>query len=336
MAVTSLQLTYSEIRSRMALMMPINRSTSNWTSDMSSDVGLMIRSALRKVYYHASLGPGQPTHQWSFLRPWATLTTNAPYETGTITVVDGVVTGSGTTFPTWATNAWMVYGGKYYEVASRASGTSLTLVNTATNNDASAGTEYQLLQYLIDLPSDFASLAGPMYFSPDESDTRIPLVRRGDIELRNWYQDSNRDTLASEPRFFALMKSAIAQSAVDKWRMAIWPSAQQVWNFKFRYNVQMNDLDGTDQYPPGGAQHSEMILEACLAEVEYSYNDGAGPHTEKARELLMASIELDRQISEADSYGRLPVNATCPPPTVAITNNDYVIRDGYTLADYQT
>ena len=43
----------------------------------------------------------------------------------------------------------------------------------------------------------------------------------------------------------------------------------------------------------------------------------------------MASIELDRQISEADSYGRLPVNATCPPPAVAITNSDYVIRDGY-------
>ena len=145
-------------------MMPINRSTSNWTSDMSSDVGLMIRSALAQVYYHASLGPGQPTHQWSFLRPWATLTTNAPYETGTITVVDGVVTGSGTTFPRgppmpgWCTAASIT---KW----RRASGTSLTLANTATNNDASAGTEYQLLQYLIDLPSDFASLAGPMYFA---------------------------------------------------------------------------------------------------------------------------------------------------------------------------
>lgn len=337
MAGTSLQLTYAEIRENIAMMISVNRDPTQWTgTEITNDVSRILRAGLRKAYYPPPLGANQPAHQWSFLRPWATITTNEPYETGTITVADGVVTGSGTTFPTWATNGWLVYSGKYYEVATRGGATSLTLVDTSSDNDASAGTEYQLIQYRVDLPTDFESLAGPMFWHNDQSQNNIPLERYPDIKLMRLYQDSDNETMVDEPRLFAIYPKVHTATAKQTWQAIFWPAFDDVYHLKYRYNVQMSDLDGTDLYPPGGAQHSEMILEACLSEAELKYNDSPGPHQEKFMALLASSIQLDRQISEAETYGVVPVNhPTRTYRTTVATNTDFVIHDGYTLADYE-
>lgn len=337
MATTSLQLTYSEIRSNMALMAPFSRSTGDWTSDMTSDMAICLRGGLRKAYYPPALNPGETPHQWSFLRPSYTLTTNAKYATGTITVVSGAVVLTGGTFPSWAVHGWLAYGGKYYEVATRTSGSLLTLVNTSSDADTSSGTEYELIQYRAVMPSDFEALEGPIYFSPDESLTNLPLERRTGNYLRSLYQDSNTDTWASEPRFYALEPYSIATTAAQTWAMTFWPAPQSAYNFKFRYNVQMFDLDGTDAYPPGGAQHSEMILEACLSEVELKYNDAPGPHTEKWLALLASSIKLDRQIAEADTVGVVPIKSPDGSGRrVAVTDPGYVIYPGYSQSDFES
>jgi hypothetical protein len=68
--------------------------------------------------------------------------TSTPYSTGTITVVSGVVTLAGGTFPTWAVNGRMTIAGTEYTVAVRTDGTHLTLTNTGVN--AIAGTSYSL------------------------------------------------------------------------------------------------------------------------------------------------------------------------------------------------
>ena len=57
------------------------------------------------------------------------------YTTGSITVTAGVVTGSGTTFPTYSAGRTIEFGGASYIVASRDSATQLTLVDL----DATAG-----------------------------------------------------------------------------------------------------------------------------------------------------------------------------------------------------
>ena len=197
MAVTSLQLTYAEIRNNIALMLPVNRSTASWHTDTTSDVSLIMRAGLRKAYY---TGPAQHNWQWSFLTPEDTLTTNEPYDTGTITVVDGVVTGSGTTFPSWAAGAWISYDGKYYEVDTRDGDTQLTLVDVSSDNDAAASTSYELLQYRFSLPSDFESLEGPIYYHPDQSEDKFPLQKRSDQYIRRLYQDSDLEPLPDEPK----------------------------------------------------------------------------------------------------------------------------------------
>lgn len=335
---TSLQLTYSEIRQHMALMMPVNRDSTQWgTTSIATDIAMIMRAGLRKAYYPPPLGEGQKAHQWNFLRPWAQITTNKPYSTGTISVTNSTVTLSGGTFPTWATDGWLVYGGKYFEVSARGSGTSLTIVNSPGDNNASAGTAYQLLQYRASLATDFASLAGPIYYNPDESLENIPLTRMDASRLRCIYQDSDNDTLlADEPRWFAVYPVSVAQNAIQSWKLIFAPAASNLYVLNYRYNVQMSDLDATNQYPPGGAQHSQMILEACLSEVEIKYNDGPGAHTEQWLQLLAASIDLDRQIAEADTYGVVPIKPSDFQRAVSVTDPGYVIGAGRTLADYQT
>ncbi len=336
---TSLQLTYSEILSHMALMAPFNRDSTQWGgTTIAADLTLMLRAGLRKAFFPPSMSPGETPWQWSFLRPQYTLTTNASYSTGTITVVNGVVTGSGTSFPTWATSAWIAYGGKYYEVSVRTSSTSLTLTNVNTDNDAAAGTTYELLQYKFTLPTDFESLEGPVYYSPDESIANIPLTRRSDNYLRMLYQDSNTDTFAQEPMFYALVPSSITTTAAQTWDMLTWPAVQDAFHLKFRYNVQMWELDGTQTTPPGGSQHSEMILESCLSEVELKYNDAPGPHTEKWLGLLASSIKLDRQIAEADTVGVVPIKSPdgYSRQRVSLTDPGYVIYPGFAEADFTT
>ncbi len=338
MAVTSLQLTYTEILSHIALMAPFNRDSSQWSgTTIAADILLIMRAGLRKAYYPPSMSEGETPHQWSFLRPVYTLTTSAPYSTGTITVVNGSVTLSGGTFPTWAINGWLVYGGKYYEVAVRGGNTTLTLANVDTDNDAAAGTTYQLLQYRLGMPTDFESLEGPVYYSPDESVSNVPLTRRSDNFLRTLFQDSDTDTFEQEPRYYALQPTTVDTTAAQPWNIQFWPAAGAVYHFKFRYNLQMFDLDTTNAYPPGGAQHSEMILEACLSEVELKYNDAPGPHTEKWMQLLQSSIKLDRQIAEADTVGVVPVKAPDGAHRrIAVTDPGYVIYPGYAQADFES
>ncbi len=318
-------------------MAPFSRSTGEWTSDMAADMALCIRGGLRKAYYPPAMSPGETPWQWSFLRTDYVLTTSAKYTTGTITVVDGVVTGSGTSFPTWAIDAWLVYGGKYYQVATYGSGTSLTLVDVSTANDAAAGTTYELIQYRFVLPNDFESLDGPVYWSPDQSLSNCPLQKRSDSYLRMLQQDSATDSFADEPKFYALVPYTIATTNIQKWAMIVWPAVTGVLNFKFRYNVQMADLDGTNLYPPGGAQHSEMILEACLSEVELKYNDAPGPHTEKWMQLLASSIKLDRQIADADTVGVVPIKSPdYPSRRISSTDPGYVIMAGFHQSDFGT
>lgn len=321
----------------MGLMAPFSRDTANWTVDMVADMALCLRAGLRKAYYPPALSPGETPHQWSFLRQNYTLTTTASYSTGTITVINGTVTLAGGTWPTWAVHGWLVYGGVYYEVASRTSGTVLVLTNVDAANDAAALTTYELRQYRAIMPSDFESLEGPVYWSPDQSTSNIPLERRSDNFLRMLYQDSATDSWADEPLYYALQPYSIPSTTAQTWAMLFWPSIASVVHFKFRYNVQMSDLDGTDTTPPGGAQHSEMILEACLSEVELKYNDAPGPHTEKWMQLLASSVKLDRQIAEADTVGVVPIKSPdYSSRRSSLMDTGYVIYPGYSQSDFES
>lgn len=71
-----------------------------------------------------------------------TLWTADEYTTNTITVVDGVVTGATTVFPTWVVGRTLETNGTSYVIASRDSDTQLTL--TDLDATVGAGTKYRI------------------------------------------------------------------------------------------------------------------------------------------------------------------------------------------------
>lgn len=305
MSTTSLQLTFAEIQQQCGMMLSLSRNTGDWTSDQSSDVLRCIRNGLRKFYYPPPLGPGEVSHRWSFLCPQTSFTTSAPFTTGTIAISAGAVTLSGGTFPTWATSGWLEVNSHYYEVTTRTDGTHLVLTDTSVT--VSSGTAYSLKQYQYDLPSDFESLESSFYMHPDDSLEFCPLEQRPWASLRKLYEDSSREQFSGEPKFFSLLPKPHVATGAQGWKINIWPTASTTYVFEYRYNVTMNDLDGTSLYPPGGGPHSQTILEAVFSEAESLLGNNDGTHKGEFQKYLVASVSLDRQTSAPRTFGRAPI-----------------------------
>lgn len=69
---------------------------------------------------------------------------NQPYTTGTVSITLGVVTLTGGTWPTWAADARITVAGTIYTVASRQSGTQITLVDLTVTGIS--GATYSLVR----------------------------------------------------------------------------------------------------------------------------------------------------------------------------------------------
>ncbi len=96
-------------------------------------------------------------HRWPHLLRRSSISTQAPYSTGTITLTSGATTcaGSGTTFPaSWAaTGRILLTTGQILEISAYNSATSLTLAS-AYGGDTAAGLSYTLFKNEYALPDD--------------------------------------------------------------------------------------------------------------------------------------------------------------------------------------
>lgn len=115
------------------------------------------RSAIQEAYREV----GMET-TWRYFQQHHRISTSDQYTTGTVTYDSDtkVVTGSSTSFPTWARYGSIIFSGDsvIYRVATRNSATSLTLeTNFAPTADKSSGT-YTLYRSIYPLPGDFYRL----------------------------------------------------------------------------------------------------------------------------------------------------------------------------------
>jgi hypothetical protein len=62
-------------------------------------------------------------------------------------------------------------------------------------------------------------------------------------------------------------------------------------------------IDSTNQYPVGGEQLSQLILEACLAAAEHNFDDTEAIHEKRFLELLPREIMTDQERSSPTSLG---------------------------------
>lgn len=265
---------------------------SGYSSDQTTDILQCIQDGLNYVY---------DAHDWSFFKPIKDVSTTAPYATGTVTIVAGVVTLAGGTWPSWAAAGILRVSNSYYSIASRDSSTQLTLNDTSAT--AAALTTFSLGRPEVDLPTAFEAISpdGQMTYYPDPN-TWWPEVRpRHDQHLRALQQAS---PYYSRPAYYSIRTVEFDPTVGSRKRLAFYPVPDAQYVLRVPCILRPTMIDATNQYPVGGETLAQLIIEACLSAVELDYYEKLdGRHTLKFQQMLPLAIRADQEKSSPTSLG---------------------------------
>ena len=286
MSESTLSPAYADLRADIGWLLGYTRTSGSWSADQILDIEDCLLSGLRQFFFPPAPFAG---YRWNFFRPITTLTTSAPYSTGTVTVVDGVVTLASGTFPTWAAAGVFVYSNNVYEINTRDSGTQITLVDLPL--DVSAGASYEVNQQDYDLDDDFGYVNGDLTYAPELS--WPPIKPTNDSDIRRMRQLSSQ---TDRPLWYAVRPKAATLTTGQRFEMLFYPTPDEALRITFPYQPLPGKLTSTNIYTYGGMQHGETLLESCLAIAEQRMNDVAGLHTQKFMERLSASVEVDKRL----------------------------------------
>lgn len=281
--MASLSITNTEIKERLAMLMGVSRTEANWAgnSTILADVNRIIRAGRRKFF---------SAYDWSFLEVRHDIAIPAPLKTGTIAIVNGVVTLTGSTFPTNTANQYLFANGSLYQINTRDSTTQLTLLDLTIN--LPAGTKYVLYYARFALPSNFAALVGP--FTIENSQIAIELQELPVIpehQVRGLL--SKRTAYAAQPKAFSIFHIVNSETGIATHFINLYPFPDVAYFATARIRVSPGDslAESGDVF---GAEYSELMLEAILSACEQIYNDSAGLHTDLFVRMLPDFIRKDK------------------------------------------
>jgi hypothetical protein len=262
-----------------------------FSADQENDIRDCLSDGLRRVY---------AAHSWSFLRPLADVITTAPYATGTITIAAGVVTLTGGTFPSWAASGVLKVNNQYYSVASRDSGTQITLDNTSVNVATAAS--YQLGRPEIALDSTFDSVANDsnLTYYPSPDVWYPPVEGRHDSTIR---QLEGNNPEFDRPVFYSVRTVTFDPTVGSRKVLAMYPTPDQAYTLRVPMVLRPILLDAVNLYPIGGEVLSQVMLEACLASAEHNFEEREAIHEKRFMEMIALAIRDDQDRSSPTSLG---------------------------------
>lgn len=264
-----------------------------YTGDQICDIEDCMRDGLRDVY---------SAYDWSFFKPIEDITTTAPVSTGTIEVTLGVVTLTGSTFPSaWAADGIIKFGDNYYSVASYDSTTQITLDDLTA--DADALTTYELARPEIPLAATFEAVANDsdLTYYPNASELYPSVKQRHDQYIRTKQQD---DPNFDRPIFYSVRTVEFDPLVGSRKRLAFYPTPDAAYVLRVPMILRATMIDETNLYPVGGETLTQVITEACLAAAERNFEEQLGTHTMRFQELLPPAIATDLEKSSPTSLGR--------------------------------
>lgn len=305
MAESTLSLTYADLRREIGRDLGFGRfpagdgTVQGWEPDQVQDVEDILKSTARLVYYPEPLD-GRPQHRWSFLYPIAPpLKTSAAYKTGTVAIVNGVVTLTGGVNPSWAADGELTVLGITYTVNTRDSNTQLTLDDLTVN--VAGPKTFELTRPAYTLPDDFGTLTGPLTFRPGTSYRHAPIEIVGEAQIRQMRQSSEWTGL---PRVAALRPKTHAGSTGQRWELVLFPSPDAEYELFYRYGVHPNALTDTNRYPYGGMKFGELWIAAARFAAERRLKDPSEwVRKEEYLSQLRAAISADEQDAAPDFLG---------------------------------
>lgn len=296
MAESTLSPTFTDISRRLRSFMGWDRDTGNaLTTQQAADQADAIKAGLRDFY---------SAHNWSFLTPRATITTVAPYTTGMIAIVSGVVTLTGGTFPSTAAAGEVTItsgasSGATYSVNTRDTGTQVTLDDLSVN--VTAGATYSLGQTAYDMPSDYTGLIGPITYAAGVGYYYPPIYPINEIELR---QRRANLMLVERPYLIAIsLKANAPTTSTSLYQIEFWPTPDAAYVLTYRCRVAPNTIDGTNIYPRGGALHGETIISAILAAADRMFFGGSRGAIQDFTARLPISVQQDAQQAAVEQLG---------------------------------
>ena len=284
--MASLGLTNDEIYSELGYLVGISRDNGDWDSVTQADMNRVLRSGRRR-FLSAS--------KWNFLKAEYIIPIVAPYAVGTHTTAAGVVTLPTATVPTDGLDyVFAPASGGVYSIASRESGTQITLDDTSLTI-ATAET-YNLYKIRYDLPSNFGGWEGPVSVGNHNGRTMNEVRNLPDFTLRSFANMSRVRT--GEPRLFSMTRSQDAETAIATYQMTLFPLPDQAYTISTQYRIAPGDtLELAETAIISNPVFSECYKEAILSAAEVMVFDQPGIHTERYQELLQEAIILDRSMS---------------------------------------
>lgn len=287
--MADLGVTYTQLQDAVSRHVGYGDDASSLDATRLAHVVDCVKSGLRQFYWPVPIDGHQ--HQWGFLTPVTSVTTNGSYATGTITSAGTTVTlaGTGAVWPSWVnSDAELIVSGSTYAVASRTSDTEIVLVSAPSS--AFSGDTFTLVRRVYTLPSTFGHVLGTMTYTDTSLVSSLRMVGEGMIrELEQGGYSSGR------PIYFSVRPKACDGSSQQLFQLVMYPYPDSAYTFRYRYSILPNMLvDTTNEYALGGPIHAETILQSCIAVAEHRINGTRGIEFQRYTELLAASIEADR------------------------------------------
>ena len=268
----------------------------------------VIESGLRQFYSPPPVA--QHMHDWSFLKPVTSFSLNAEITAGTVTYTHSnrrvvFTTPHGLTDST-APNYKIEIDNVNYDVDSRHDASNLVLPTTDNPGaNISVASTYRLHQDDYDLPDDFGRIMGDLTFAEkDKSWHTVKIV--GENRIREMRQRDYSTASTTDPYYAAIKPKP--QSATDsigsRQVIQFWPAISSAVTVSYRYRVRAShDVTSANKHPYGASDHSETILNSCLAAAEQRLDNERGVYYARFMECLAPSIELDARSTRAENLG---------------------------------
>jgi len=304
------------------------RSYAAMTSTQQADVDAVIDRGLRQFYAPPLLADGS-SHIWSFMRPTMNIVVHAPYSTGTLTLVDstpnGIANFSGTTLPTWVSQASLVYTHpttgieSVISIHAKTSNTALELENAVVEDEVTAvSIPYIITDGIQALPTAFGGIEGDITLSAGSG--YMPVRQVGEDQIREMFLNTAIQT--GVPAYFCVRpwrnpgidrvgnKGQIGM--YTRYELVFFPRPDATYRMSFRYlfvfpgiadYVATGELM-TDLHPPGMAYHHETMLASCLAVAEQFADSPNGEYKDYLSKRMAASVALDRKMAGSAYLGQ--------------------------------
>ena len=311
MAQSTLLTSWTELETEVGRFLGYPRDVADWSANQALDCAAIIKQGMRQFYFPqptaAQVARGVKAHRWSFLRPqselaiWDDVVADDEITVSTATYASPVttITASEAVFYPSMEEKTMAFdeSDSTFVINEYVSSTVVKVTGDAsgeTGNTITIDSEDTFT-----LPWDFGAISGDGKFAYTRDSNRVIKVDlTSDAAIRNLRMGS---VSTGTPYLAAITPLRTDATQAQRFTVQFHPPPGDVLTYTYRYHILPDALvNDTAEYPYGSVQHSQTILESCLAAAEIREKDDATTtHQVRFANMLQGSIDHDKQYGES-------------------------------------